>query len=147
MANSLLTSLSNSFQVSPSFFLNNKNHIVYNLTARRPRSTASRRSTTCWTCPSPAPTARPTSSSSTSPRLDRTTGPAVRTTYNLTPVVDIFCSVQGRDLGGVAGDINKIVDDARKHLPRGSQIKSSVGRCETMHASFVGLAWRVWSGR
>ena len=52
--------------------------------------------------------------------------------------MDILCSVQGRDLGGVAKDINKIVDDARKKLPRGSLIVIR-GQVQTMDASFIGL--------
>ena len=42
--------------------------------------------------------------------------------YNLQRVIDIYGSVQDRDLGGVAADINRIVDQNRKDLPRGSQL-------------------------
>jgi multidrug efflux pump subunit AcrB len=46
--------------------------------------------------------------------------------------------VQGRDLGGVAKDIQPIIDAAEKHLPRGSQIVVR-GTIETMRTSFLGL--------
>jgi multidrug efflux pump subunit AcrB len=138
VTNTMLTSLSNSFQVSPSFFLNPANHIVYNLAAAAPQY---RIETLNDLLDLPI-----TSSNGATNQLlanlatvKRDSGPAVISTYNLKPVVDIFASVQGRDLGGVAGDINKIVDDARKHLPRGSDIMIR-GQVETMHASFIGLA-------
>jgi multidrug efflux pump subunit AcrB len=54
------------------------------------------------------------------------------------PVLDLFGSVRGRDLGAVAGDIQHIVDGVRKDLPRGSEIVVR-GQVQTMHASFTGL--------
>jgi multidrug efflux pump subunit AcrB len=59
--------------------------------------------------------------------------------YNVLPVVDVFGSVNGRDLGGVLSDINPIVDHARKTAPRGVTI-SLRGQAATMNSSFVGLS-------
>ena len=53
-------------------------------------------------------------------------------------MIDIFGAVQGRDLGGVAREMQPILDAARKDLPRGSQIVVR-GTVETMTSSFVGL--------
>jgi multidrug efflux pump subunit AcrB len=58
--------------------------------------------------------------------------------YNAQTVLDIFGSTQGRDLGGVARDLQAIVDRNRSHLPRGSQIIVR-GQIATMQSSFVGL--------
>jgi len=55
------------------------------------------------------------------------------------PVFDVYANIQDRDLGSVANDIEKIVADARKHLPRGSFIEES-GQVQTMKSSFIGLA-------
>jgi multidrug efflux pump subunit AcrB len=63
---------------------------------------------------------------------------AVVSDYNVAPVIDIFGSVAGRDLGGVAGDINKIIDATRQQLPRGSRIVVR-GQVQTMRASYIGL--------
>src|SRR5205807_4218832 len=52
---------------------------------------------------------------------ERGAGMAVVSHYNVAPVIDIFGAVTGRDLGGVAGDINKIIDATRRQLPRGSR--------------------------
>jgi multidrug efflux pump subunit AcrB len=68
----------------------------------------------------------------------RAAGLAVVSHYNIQRAVDIFGSVQDRDLGGVATDINRIVDANRSKLPRGSQLVVR-GQIETMRTSFQGL--------
>jgi multidrug efflux pump subunit AcrB len=54
--------------------------------------------------------------------MQRGSGMSVVSHYNVAPVIDIFGSVDGRDLGAVSGDINKIVDSIRNQLPRGSRV-------------------------
>ncbi len=58
--------------------------------------------------------------------------------YNVAPVIDIFGSVQGRDLGGISKDIFSIINASQKQLPRGSQIIVR-GQIQTMRTSFIGL--------
>jgi multidrug efflux pump subunit AcrB len=58
--------------------------------------------------------------------------------YDIAPVIDIYGSVQGRDLGGVARDLNKIVDSSRKDLPKGSRLVVR-GQILTMRSSYIGL--------
>jgi len=58
--------------------------------------------------------------------------------YNIRPVVDIFGAVQGTDLGAVAAQIDRIVKDNEKYLPRGSQIIVR-GQIQTMRSSYIGL--------
>ena len=104
------------------FFLNNKNqHRQLQPRGAPPRSTASRPSAGS---PGPAHHQRqrrsPTSSSSTSPRFERVrpARPSIRTTLQpQAPVVDILCSVQGRDLGAVSSDINRIINGYSPTLP------------------------------
>ena len=45
--------------------------------------------------------------------MQRGTGMAVVSHYNVAPVIDIFGALAGRDLGGVARDIDKIIEDSR----------------------------------
>ncbi len=66
------------------------------------------------------------------------TRPAVVSHYNVVPVLDVYASTQGRDLGGVASDTAKILDQFKGHLPRGTQIEMR-GQVNTMKSSFVGL--------
>jgi multidrug efflux pump subunit AcrB len=58
--------------------------------------------------------------------------------YNLRRVIDIYGSVQDRDLGAVGNEINRIVDANRKLLPRGSFLTVR-GQLETMRTSYIGL--------
>jgi multidrug efflux pump subunit AcrB len=58
--------------------------------------------------------------------------------YNVQPVIDIFATAEGRDLGSVASDIAKITQQATKKLPRGSSIVTR-GQVATMQSSFIGL--------
>ena len=58
--------------------------------------------------------------------------------YNTRRVVDIYGSVQDRDLGAVGRDIARIVDRNRAHLPRGS-FMTLRGQVETMRTSYLGL--------
>ncbi len=64
--------------------------------------------------------------------------PAVASHYNVQPVVDLYGSVQGTDLGRVADGITKITDEAQKHLPTGSKMVVR-GQVATMRSSFLGL--------
>src|SRR6202041_365898 len=57
---------------------------------------------------------------------------------NAITALDIFGSVDGTDLGYVAAQINKIIADAKKDLPKGSTIVVR-GQVQTMKASFNGL--------
>jgi multidrug efflux pump subunit AcrB len=70
--------------------------------------------------------------------MSRTSEPAIVSHYDVQRVIDIYASVQGRDLGGVANDVQKIVADAARKLPRGSRIVTR-GQVATMQSSFTGL--------
>jgi multidrug efflux pump subunit AcrB len=63
---------------------------------------------------------------------------AVVSHYDIQPVVDIFGTNSGRDLGGVARDINRIIDANRSRLPRGSRVVVR-GQVQTMRSSYSGL--------
>src|SRR5260370_12017601 len=58
--------------------------------------------------------------------------------YNIRRIVDIYGAVQDRDLGAVGREVNRIVDDNRKLLPRGSFFRVR-GQLETMGTSYKGL--------
>jgi multidrug efflux pump subunit AcrB len=58
--------------------------------------------------------------------------------YDAQPVIDIFGAVQGRDLGAVAKEIQKIIADQDGKLPKGTRIVAR-GQMETMTSSYVGL--------
>jgi len=63
---------------------------------------------------------------------------AVVSHYDITPVLDIFGAVEGRDLGAVAREIAPIIERSRKYLPEGTQLMVR-GQIQTMNASYEGL--------
>jgi multidrug efflux pump subunit AcrB len=71
---------------------------------------------------------------------------AVTSHYNIRNIVDIYATTQDRDLGGVAADVQKIVDEARGELPKGATVTIR-GQVATMQSAyyqlFVGLAFSV----
>ncbi len=137
VAQNLLISLSGSFQTSPTFWLNPKNGVSYNIATQTPQY----RIQTLQDLENV-----PVAGSATGHQeilgnlasIDRGVGMGTVTHYDITPVLDIYGSVQGRDLGGVDRDISKILDEARKQLPRGSQLIVR-GQIQTMHSSYIGL--------
>ena len=137
VANSLLVALSNSFQVTPAFYLSPQNGIVYNLASQTPQYRIQTLDN-LLDLPITSVNGAPNQILANLTTSNRTSGPAVVTHYDTRPVVDILASAQGRDLGSVSRDINRIVDDARKKLPRGSEIIIR-GQVQTMWASFFGL--------
>jgi multidrug efflux pump subunit AcrB len=64
--------------------------------------------------------------------------PALITHYNNQPMIDIYASVEGRDLGGVDSDIQKVLHNYQDKLPRGTQLVRA-GQVATMNSSFAGL--------
>jgi multidrug efflux pump subunit AcrB len=58
--------------------------------------------------------------------------------YNIQPMVQIFATPQGRDLGGVVTDINKVIAANAEQVPKGSTVELS-GQVQTMNSSFSGL--------
>lgn len=70
--------------------------------------------------------------------LERSESPVIVNHYNVQPVFDILANVQGRDLGGVADDVQRILTEFQSKLPRGSFL-SMRGQVESMNSSFVGL--------
>jgi multidrug efflux pump subunit AcrB len=76
----------------------------------------------------------------------RDESPIIIDHYNIQPVFDVYADVDRRDLGGVAGEINKILDDERKNLPVGTTIELR-GEVVTMQQSFerlgVGIVFAI----
>ena len=140
IASNLLVSLSGSFQTSPSFWLDPKNGVSYNIATETPQyrvDTLQGLENIPITGTNPSAPPEILASLAT---INRGTGDAVVSHYDIRPVVDIFGSVQGRDLGGVAQDIRKIVDESQKELPRGSQVIIR-GQVQTMRSSYLGLVF------
>jgi multidrug efflux pump subunit AcrB len=137
VANSMLISLGGSFQTTPSYWLDPKNGVTYNLVTQAPQYTLQSLGDLQSVPISGQKQIRPEILGDVA-NTTRGAGLAVVSHYNIQRVIDIFGSVQDRDLGGVAKDITRIVDANRKSLPRGAQVNIR-GQIETMRTSFQGL--------
>jgi multidrug efflux pump subunit AcrB len=137
LARNLLTSLSGSFQTQPTFWLNPVNGVSYNLVSQTPQyriqSMQDLRNIPISSQNQKAPEIL-----SDLAEITRENELGVATHYNIRRTVDIYGSVQDRDLGAVAKDLNKVLADNNKYLPRGTQL-SLLGQVQTMRASFIGL--------
>jgi multidrug efflux pump subunit AcrB len=137
VATNLLVSLSGSFQTSPSFWVDPRSGVSYNIATQSPQYRINSLQDL-----QNIPISNGTS---TEPQIlagvasiTRSGEMAVISHYDIEPVIDIYGNVNGRDLGGVAGDVDKIISRARKDLPAGSQLIVR-GQIQTMRASYVGL--------
>jgi len=138
IAQNLLVSLSGSFQTSPTFWLDPRNGVSYSIATQTPQyRTASIQDLENTPVTGTNPNSPPSLMASLV-SMQRGSGMAEVSHYNVAPVVDIFGSVDGRDLGGVSRDINKIIASASKQLPRGSRVVVR-GQVQTMRSSYTGL--------
>jgi multidrug efflux pump subunit AcrB len=137
VANSLLNSLSGSFQITPMFFLNWKNGVSYNLVTQTPQYSIQSLQDLQDTPLNAATAARPEILADVA-SIQRANEMEVVNHYNIRRVVDIYAAVQGRDLGAVGREITRIVDANRTSLPRGSFVTVK-GQLQTMRSSYAGL--------
>ena len=160
VASSLLTATSGSFQTSPNYWLDPTTGVSYSIAVQSPQydldtmqdlqnipvnasTGASINAAPSANGMIPAATLSPTGSSPVQimgnvaaivPGQELGTV----THYNIAPVIDIYGNVVNTDLASVDNQIEKILADARHHLPRGSQIVVR-GQVLTMKTSFIGL--------
>ncbi|MFZ0479032.1 MAG: efflux RND transporter permease subunit [Terriglobales bacterium] len=137
VAQSVLVTLSGSFQTSPNFWLNPKNGVSYSIAVQSPQYK--------MTSLQDLMNTPVNSSSAAGPQvlgnlvqMTPIARPAVVSHYSVQPVIDVYASTQGRDLGGVASDIMKTLKPFQDHLPRGTTMVVR-GQVETMRSSFFGL--------
>jgi CzcA family heavy metal efflux pump len=137
VAQNLLVSLSSSFQTTPTFWLNPKNGVTYSVAVMSPQYRIDSLEALMNT-PISGPNTRTPQVLANLATATPETSPAVVNHYNVAPAVDVFASVDGRDLGGVATDTKEVMKPFQDHLPRGTQMHLR-GQVETMQSSYVGL--------
>ncbi len=149
---SVLVSLSSTSQVTPNYWVNPQNRVNYVLAVQTPPeridtveallntpiisggnqpAQQGQRETT---------NQKPPQLLSNLAKLRRTVSEGVVSHYNVQPVFEVYADVQGRDLGGVSADVQRIVDSLRSELPRGSTFAIR-GQVESMNSSFTGLGF------
>jgi len=136
VTNSMVVNLAGSGQVAPTYWLNPDNGVNYPIVMQTPQyqidSLTALRNLPITAAGAPSQTLGAISD------IKRMSEPAVYSQYNIMPLVQIYGTTQGRDLGAVATDIAKVVEDSAKEAPRGVQAVL-VGQVRTMNDAFAGL--------
>jgi multidrug efflux pump subunit AcrB len=146
-ATAMLTTLAGSSQTSPTYWLNPQTGVSYPVSVQTPQSGLG---TLSGLKNMPV---TPNAGGGDNAQLlgglatiERTPSDAVASHYNVRPVVDIYATPQGRDLGGVAADINKVIQATAHDVPNGASVALR-GQVTTMTSAyqqlFVGLAFAV----
>jgi CzcA family heavy metal efflux pump len=140
VAQNLLVSLSSSFQTAPSFWLDPHNGVQYQVAVQTPQYRVDTYQALQNTPITGAGSNVPPQILGNLVQTHTAARPAEISHYTVQPMINVYASVEGRDLGAVSDDIFKRVDDIQKELPRGSHI-SVRGQVQTMRTSFTGLAY------
>ncbi|MBV9084497.1 MAG: efflux RND transporter permease subunit [Acidobacteriaceae bacterium] len=137
VAGNLLISLSGSFQTSPTFWLNPKSGVSYNIIAESPQYEMDSLQD-LGNIPVAAGHSAPLQILGSVADIRRFQGLGTVSHYNIAPVIDIYGSVQGTDLGAVSRQLQSVVARNKKSLTRGSRVVVR-GQIDTMRSSFQGL--------
>jgi multidrug efflux pump subunit AcrB len=136
----MVVSLASSFQVAPAFWLDPRNGASYPIVAQTPQYQLDSLSKL---------TNLPITSTNTGNDLQvlgalgtirRKTSNAIVSHYAIQPAIDIYATTQGRDLGAIAAEVQKLIDATAKDRPKGSVV-SLRGQVETMNTAFYGLSF------
>jgi multidrug efflux pump subunit AcrB len=138
VTSSLVVNLAGSSQVAPTYWLNPENGVSYAIVMQTPQyrmdSLAALRNV-------PISAAGATTAPQTLGAIadiTRSTRNAIVSQYNIQAMVQIYGTTQGRDLGGVAADVQKIVDEMADEAPKGAHVVL-LGQVTTMNSAFSGL--------
>jgi multidrug efflux pump subunit AcrB len=135
VAQSVLVSLSGSFQTSPTFYLDPKNGVSYNIAVQSPQYTISSLQDLDNL---PLHGTNGTQVLANVASIKRDSEPAAIYHYNIRPVIDVYANVQDRDLGGVSDAVDTIMAGVAKDVPKGTDATVR-GQALTMKQSFAGL--------
>jgi len=136
VTNSLVVNLAGSGQVAPTYWLNPANGVSYPIVMQTPQysidSLAALKNLPITAGGVPSQTLGAIAD------VNRVARSASISQYNIQSVIQIFGTTQGRDLGAVAADVQKIVGDTASSVPKGAQVVL-VGQVRTMNRAFSGL--------
>jgi len=140
VAQNVLVSLSSSFQTAPAFWLDPKNGVEYSVAVQEPQYRVdSYQALQNTPISGSMPGSRPQILGNLV-TTSTTARPAEISHYTTQPMINVYAAVDGRDLGGVAGEVEKRVQAIEKDLPKGSHIVIR-GQVQTMKSSFAGLGF------
>jgi multidrug efflux pump subunit AcrB len=136
VTNTLTVNLAGSGQVAPTYFLNMDNGVSYPIVMQTPQYQIDSLSALA--------NLPITSGGPSAPILGgiadikRSVSNAVISQYDIQPLVQIYATPQGRDLGAIATDVRTVIADTKKDVPKGSGVYL-LGQVQTMNSAFSGL--------
>jgi multidrug efflux pump subunit AcrB len=136
VTNSLVVNLAGSSQVAPTYWLDPKNGVSYPIVMQTPQYQID-----SLTSLNSLPITAASGSSQVLgaiANVTRTPQSAVSSQYNIMPMIQIYATTQGRDLGAVAADVQNVIDETKNELPKGAQVVL-LGQVKTMNSAFAGL--------
>jgi multidrug efflux pump subunit AcrB len=136
VTNSLVVNLAGSSQVQPTFWLNPDNGVNYSIVMQTPQYQVDSLNA-LQNLPVTAVGA-PSQVLGAIADVKRVAVPAIYSHYNIQPVIQIYATTQGRDLGGVAADVQRVIDDTANEAPKTADVVM-LGQVKTMNSSFSGL--------
>ena len=134
---SVLNILSGSTQLTPMFFLNNRNGVVYNIVTQTPQYQVQSLQD-LQNIPVTAPGAKEPEILADIAEFGRSTELPVVNHYNIRRTLDIYGNVQDRDLGAASREVDRIINANRGSLAKGNFIRMR-GQVDTMRSSYEGL--------
>lgn len=138
VAQNVLVPLSGSFQTAPAYWLDPKNGVSYQIQVQTPQYRFDSLDALLQIPVGSSNPATPTQLLGNLVQTESDREQAIVSRYNITPVIDLYVSVSGRDLGSVAAEVEKAIAELQPRLAKGSSIHMR-GQVETMKSSFVGL--------
>jgi multidrug efflux pump subunit AcrB len=140
VANNAIVALTTSFQTAPNFWLSPQG-VSYSVITQTPQYRMNSLGD-LQNIPITGGPVRQSQVLGNLANIRRGQSPAVVSHYDVQRVIDIYAASQGRDLGSVAADVNKVMEDFRERLPHGTYMVER-GQVETMHSSFTGLGFGI----
>ena len=141
VTNSMVVNLAGSSQVQPTFWLNPENGVNYSIVMQTPQyqvdslNALQNLPITAAASPNVQPQVLGAIAD-----FKRHAIPAVYSQYNIQPLIQIYGTTQGRDLGAVAADVQKVLDETAKDAPKTAQVVM-LGQVKTMNNAFSGLTF------
>jgi multidrug efflux pump subunit AcrB len=136
VTNSMVVNLAGSSQVQPTFWLNPANGVNYAIVMQTPQyqvdSIDALRNLPITAAGVPPQTLGAIAD------IKRVGTPAVYSQYNIQPLIQIYATTQGRDLGAVAAAVQNVLHETAKDVPRTATV-AMLGQVKTMNDSFSGL--------
>jgi multidrug efflux pump subunit AcrB len=136
VTNSLVVDLAGSSQVQPTFWLNPDNGVNYSIVMQTPQYKVDSLNA-LQNLPVTA-TGAPPQVLGAIADVKRVAVPAIYSHYNIQPVIQIYATTQGRDLGSVAADVQRLISETADEAPKTADVVM-LGQVKTMTNAFSGL--------